>query len=117
MSPSSKPHRCRKPPNCKPTCGAPESSPGRGSSTTASPPPGHCRNAYNGTATVGSDGTATLQWRPATGGQRTVTAEYSGAGTVNASSDRASVVVTGGTSGGTGSFAGLGFLGSLSAGK
>ncbi|RMI29959.1 Ig-like domain-containing protein [Nocardia stercoris] len=66
-----------------------------------------------GTATVGSDGTATLQWTPATAGQRTVSAEYSGAGTVNASSDRTSVVVGGGT-GGTGSFAGLG---SLSGGK
>ncbi|MBP1159389.1 Ig-like domain-containing protein [Rhodococcus sp. PvR099] len=64
-----------------------------------------------GTGTVGADGTATAAWTPATAGQRTITAEYSGKDTVNASSDQESVIVgpgdgtggTPGTGGGTGS--------------
>jgi hypothetical protein len=64
-----------------------------------------------GTGTVGPDGTATTAWTPATAGQRTITAEYSGKDTVNASSDQESVIVgpgdgtggTPGTGGGTGS--------------
>ncbi|MFC4605193.1 Ig-like domain-containing protein [Rhodococcus kronopolitis] len=63
-----------------------------------------------GTAPVGADGTATTEWTPATAGQSTVTAEYSGNGTVNASSDQESVIVApadGGT-GGTGSLDGFG---------
>ncbi|MFI6431906.1 Ig-like domain-containing protein [Rhodococcus oryzae] len=64
-----------------------------------------------GTGTVGADGTATTAWTPATAGQRTITAEYSGKDTVNASSDQESVIVgpgdgtggTPGTGGGTGS--------------
>ncbi|NMM92268.1 hypothetical protein B2J88_49900 [Rhodococcus sp. SRB_17] len=59
-----------------------------------------------GTSQIGADGTATAAWTPATAGQRTVTAEYSGNGTVNASSDQESVIVApgnGGTPGGAGS--------------
>ncbi|SDD61347.1 Ig-like domain-containing protein [Rhodococcus tukisamuensis] len=69
-------------------------------------------NTVVGTAQVGADGTATTEWTPATAGQITVTAEYSGNGTVNASSDRESVIVApadgdGGT-GGNGSLDGFG---------
>ncbi|AQA24105.1 hypothetical protein BTZ20_3592 [Rhodococcus sp. MTM3W5.2] len=70
-----------------------------------------------GTGTVGADGTATTAWTPATAGQRTITAEYSGAGTVNASSDQESVIVgpgngTGGP-GTPGTGSGTGSLGSI----
>ncbi|WP_460973681.1 Ig-like domain repeat protein [Prescottella soli] len=74
-----------------------------------------------GTGQVGSDGTATTAWTPATAGQRTVTAEYSGQGTVNASADQVSVIVApggdpgnpGGPGGpGTGSLGSLGGFGS-----
>ncbi|MFG1785763.1 beta strand repeat-containing protein, partial [Rhodococcus oryzae] len=65
-----------------------------------------------GTGQVGADGTATVAWTPATAGQRTITAEYSGHGTVNASSGQLPVTVAasggnGGT-GGTGSLSGFG---------
>ncbi|MFG1785862.1 Ig-like domain repeat protein, partial [Rhodococcus oryzae] len=72
-----------------------------------------------GTGQVGADGTATTAWTPATAGQRTITAEYSGAGTVNASSDQESVIVGpgNGTGGpgtpGTGTGSGTGSLGSI----
>ena len=67
-----------------------------------------------GTGTVGADGTATAAWTPATAGQRTITAEYSGAGTVNASSDQESVIVgPGDGTGGPGTGSGAGSLGSL----
>ncbi|WP_027501151.1 Ig-like domain-containing protein [Rhodococcus sp. UNC363MFTsu5.1] len=59
-----------------------------------------------GTAQVNAGGQASLSWTPANEGQRVITAEYSGAGTVNASADQESVVVTGtggGTPGGAGS--------------
>ncbi|CAM2813786.1 Ig-like domain-containing protein [Prescottella defluvii] len=49
-----------------------------------------------GTGQVGSDGTATTAWTPTAQGQRTITAEYSGQGTVNASSDQVSVIVAAG---------------------
>ncbi|MGW2661917.1 Ig-like domain-containing protein [Nocardia tengchongensis] len=69
-------------------------------------------NTVVGTAQVSGDGTATIQWTPATAGQRTLTAEYSGAGTVNASSDRASVVVSA-APGAVDTGSGTGSLGSL----
>ncbi|EME19504.1 Ig-like domain-containing protein [Rhodococcus triatomae] len=61
-----------------------------------------------GTAQVDANGVAGLAWTPATAGQRVIRAEYSGAGTVNASSDAESVQVApgggdGGTDGGSGS--------------
>lgn len=69
-----------------------------------------------GTATIGADGVATLRWRPAAAGERTIAAQYAGAGTVLASEGTATVLVneppasTGsvdlgslGSSGGTGS--------------
>ncbi|MFC9519122.1 Ig-like domain-containing protein [Nocardiaceae bacterium NPDC056970] len=72
-------------------------------------------NIVIGTATVDGNGRASISWTPAVEGQRTVRAEYSGAGTVNASSDAMSVVIAapngggdGGTDGGTGSLASLG---------
>ncbi|WP_051637338.1 Ig-like domain-containing protein [Rhodococcus sp. UNC363MFTsu5.1] len=68
-----------------------------------------------GTAPVGADGTATLQWTPNTAGERAITAEYSGNGAVNASTGFAAVTVApgdGGGDGGTGSLD-TGSLGSL----
>ncbi|MFF0815985.1 Ig-like domain-containing protein [Rhodococcus sp. NPDC003318] len=57
-----------------------------------------------GTAAVDATGAARLAWTPETEGQRVIRAEYSGAGTVNPSSDQESVqVVAAGTGGGTGS--------------
>ncbi len=60
-----------------------------------------------GTGTVDANGDATTAWTPATAGQRVITAEFSGAGTVNASSDSESVQVAaadgGNPGGGTGS--------------
>lgn len=46
-----------------------------------------------GTITVGADGTARFEWTPDQPGQRTVTAEYSGSGNVQSSTDAVSVVV------------------------
>jgi hypothetical protein len=46
-----------------------------------------------GTATVGADGTATYQWTPNAAGARTITADYSGHGTTNASTTTAQVTV------------------------
>ncbi|MDG3010252.1 Ig-like domain repeat protein [Rhodococcus sp. D2-41] len=54
-----------------------------------------------GTGQVGADGTASTNWTPATSGQRTLTAEFSGNGTVTSSSDQVSVSVAPGTGGGT----------------
>ncbi|TJZ77867.1 Ig-like domain repeat protein [Rhodococcus oryzae] len=63
---------------------------------------------FIGAAQVGSDGTATATWTPATAGQRTVTAYYSGKDTVDASSDQKSVTVApAGSTGGTGSLGSL----------
>ncbi|MFC4605196.1 Ig-like domain-containing protein [Rhodococcus kronopolitis] len=59
-----------------------------------------------GTSPVGADGTATTEWTPATEGQRTVTAEYSGNGTVTASSVQESVTVAA-AAGGNGSLGSL----------
>ncbi|WP_328600043.1 Ig-like domain-containing protein [Rhodococcus sp. (in: high G+C Gram-positive bacteria)] len=66
-----------------------------------------------GTATVDSSGKASLSWKPATQGQRVVAAEYSGAGTVTASSDQVSVQIAAPADGeepgnGTGSLGSLG---------
>ena len=66
-----------------------------------------------GTATVDSSGKASLSWKPATQGQRIVAAEYSGAGTVTASSDQVSVQIAASVDGeepgnGTGSLGSLG---------
>ena len=66
-----------------------------------------------GTATVDSSGKASLSWKPATQGQRIVSAEYSGAGTVTASSDQVSVQIAAPVDGeepgnGTGSLGSLG---------
>ncbi|AQA23354.1 hypothetical protein BTZ20_3593 [Rhodococcus sp. MTM3W5.2] len=71
-----------------------------------------------GAVQVGSDGTASTAWTPATAGERTVTAYYSGKGTVDASSDQKTVTVApaggnGGTGGGTGTGGGAGSLGSI----
>ncbi|PTR35630.1 Ig-like domain-containing protein [Rhodococcus sp. OK611] len=66
-----------------------------------------------GTGQVGPDGSATVTWTPATAGQRTITAEYSGHGTVNASSGQLPVTVAaGGGTGGTGGTGSLGGFGS-----
>ncbi|WP_305093395.1 Ig-like domain-containing protein [Prescottella sp. R16] len=71
-----------------------------------------------GTAQVGNDGNATLSWTPAAAGEFIVTAQYSGAGTVNASSDTVSVVIAsadngGGDNGGDGGTGSLGSLGNI----
>ncbi|SDD60828.1 Ig-like domain-containing protein [Rhodococcus tukisamuensis] len=65
-----------------------------------------------GTAQVGADGTATTEWTPAAAGQSTITAEYSGNGTVTASSVQESVTVAPADEGGTGSLGSLGGFGS-----
>ncbi|TJZ77868.1 Ig-like domain repeat protein [Rhodococcus oryzae] len=66
-----------------------------------------------GTGQVGPDGSATVTWTPATAGQRTITAEYSGHGTVNASSGQLLVTVAAsGGNGGTGETGSLGGFGS-----
>ncbi|MFI6431907.1 Ig-like domain-containing protein [Rhodococcus oryzae] len=63
---------------------------------------------FIGAAQVGSDGTATAAWTPATAGERTVTAYYSGKDTVDASSDQKAVTVApAGSTGGTGSLGSL----------
>src|SRR5262249_5293827 len=56
-------------------------------------------------AQVGADGTATVTWTPATAGAHTLTADYSGNGTVNASTTQAAVTVA--SAGGTGSVGSL----------
>ena len=66
-----------------------------------------------GTATVDSSGKASISWKPSTQGQRIVAAEYSGAGTVTASSDQVSVQIAAPVDGeepenGTGSLGSLG---------
>ncbi|MDV8003333.1 Ig-like domain-containing protein [Rhodococcus sp. IEGM 1318] len=66
-----------------------------------------------GTATVDSSGKASLSWKPATQGQRIVAAEYSGAGTVTASSDQVSVQIAAPVDGGEPGNGGTGSLGSL----
>ncbi|MCD2108326.1 Ig-like domain-containing protein [Rhodococcus erythropolis] len=66
-----------------------------------------------GTATVDSSGKASLSWKPATQGQRVVAAEYSGAGTVTASSDQVSVQIAAPVDGGEPGNGGTGSLGSL----
>jgi len=66
-----------------------------------------------GTATVDSAGKASLSWKPATQGQRVVAAEYSGAGTVTASSDQVSVQIAAPVDGGEPGNGGTGSLGSL----
>ncbi|NMM89298.1 hypothetical protein B2J88_34000 [Rhodococcus sp. SRB_17] len=73
-----------------------------------------------GTATVDGSGVATFNWTPATAGQRTITAEFSGAGTVNGSADSYTVQIAeagtpgGGNGGGSGSLGSLGgFTGSF----
>ncbi|MDV6273231.1 Ig-like domain-containing protein [Rhodococcus erythropolis] len=66
-----------------------------------------------GTATVDSSGKASLSWKPATQGQRVVAAEYSGAGTVTASSDQISVQIAAPVDGGEPGNGGTGSLGSL----
>ncbi|MGM5067460.1 Ig-like domain-containing protein [Rhodococcus qingshengii] len=66
-----------------------------------------------GTATVDSSGKASLSWKPATQGQRVVAAEYSGAGTVTASSDQVSVQIAAPVDGGEPGTGGSGSLGSL----
>ncbi|WP_433667316.1 beta strand repeat-containing protein [Nocardia sp. CA-136227] len=57
------------------------------------------------TAQVGADGTATITWTPTTAGSHIITADYSGNGTVNASTTTATITVApaGGTGTGTGS--------------
>ena len=74
-----------------------------------------------GTATVDATGVARINWTPSTVGQRTITAEFSGVGTVNGSADSSTVQVAeagtpgdGGNGGGTGSLGSLGgFTGSF----
>ena len=62
-----------------------------------------------GTAAVRADGTATVAWTPRTAGERTITVGYSGQGTVDPSTDQATVTVApdDGTGGGTGSLGSL----------
>ncbi|PTR22494.1 Ig-like domain-containing protein [Rhodococcus sp. OK519] len=55
-----------------------------------------------GTANLDGNGVASLSWTPAVEGQRVIRAEYSGAGTVNASNDDLSVSVAPATNGGDG---------------
>ncbi|MGW6379439.1 Ig-like domain repeat protein [Rhodococcus sp. NPDC055112] len=62
-----------------------------------------------GTGQVGNDGKATYQWTPTAAGQRTITADFSGHGTTNASTTHTTVTVA--PSGGNGSSTGS--LGSL----
>ncbi|WP_430335110.1 Ig-like domain-containing protein [Rhodococcus sp. ACT016] len=59
-------------------------------------------NTVIGTATVDSNGRASISWTPAVQGQRVIRAEYSGSGTVNASADQISVAVAAAPSGGDG---------------
>ncbi|WP_072691774.1 Ig-like domain-containing protein [Rhodococcus marinonascens] len=59
-----------------------------------------------GTSSVDPSGRATTTWTPSNDGQRGITAEYSGAGNVNASVDQQSVVVGAVPSGGGSSSAG-----------
>ncbi|MFE4498843.1 Ig-like domain-containing protein [Rhodococcus sp. NPDC056743] len=66
-----------------------------------------------GTATVDSSGKASISWKPATQGQRIVSAEYSGAGTVTASADQVSVQIAAPVDGGEPGTGGTGSLGSL----
>lgn len=71
-----------------------------------------------GTATVDGNGNASISWTPAAAGQFIVTAQYSGAGNVNASDDSVSVIVAasgtgGGDNGGGDNGGGIGSLGSL----
>ncbi|WP_050656711.1 Ig-like domain-containing protein [Rhodococcus sp. 311R] len=66
-----------------------------------------------GTATVDSSGKASLSWKPSNQGQRVVAAEYSGAGTVTASSDQVSVQIAAPGTGGEPGTGGTGSLGSL----
>ncbi|NMD59643.1 Ig-like domain-containing protein [Rhodococcus globerulus] len=66
-----------------------------------------------GTATVDSSGKAGISWTPATQGQRVVTAEYSGAGTVTASADQVSVQIAAPVDGGEPGTGGTGSLGNL----
>ncbi|MFJ7624836.1 Ig-like domain repeat protein, partial [Rhodococcus erythropolis] len=66
-----------------------------------------------GTATVDSSGKASISWKPSTQGQRVVAAEYSGAGTVTASSDQVSVQIAAPGTGGEPGTGGSGSLGSL----
>ncbi|MFF0636231.1 Ig-like domain-containing protein, partial [Nocardia sp. NPDC004151] len=56
-------------------------------------------------AQVGADGTATITWTPTAAGSHIITADYSGNGTVNASTTTVTITVapTGGTGTGTGS--------------
>lgn len=66
-------------------------------------------DAIIGTAAVGNDGKATSQWSPATDGNRTITAEYSGTNTVAASTTHitATVAPEGSIGGGNGSLGDL----------
>ncbi|WP_137873645.1 Ig-like domain-containing protein [Rhodococcus sp. Q] len=70
--------------------------------------------AVIGTVYVGADGTATTAWSPATHGQRTITADYSGTGTAKGSTTTATVTVApagdtdAGGSGSLGSLLGFG---------
>lgn len=73
-----------------------------------------------GTATLDGSGVASLSWTPTVEGQRVIRAEYSGAGSVNASTDSLSVSVApaangggDGDTGGSGSLGSLGGFGSL----
>ncbi len=54
-----------------------------------------------GVAAVDANGAASVAWTPATAGQRVIRAEYSGAGTVNSSSDDVSVQVAAAAGGGS----------------
>ncbi|MDI9915225.1 Ig-like domain-containing protein [Rhodococcus sp. IEGM 1379] len=74
-----------------------------------------------GTVAVDGSGVARIDWTPSAAGQRTITAEFSGAGTVNGSADSATLQVAeagtpgdGGNGGGSGSLGSLGGFGSSS---
>ncbi|MCA1005652.1 Ig-like domain-containing protein [Rhodococcus hoagii] len=68
-----------------------------------------------GTAIIGADGTAALEWTPAAAGQHVITVEFDGHGVVGASTGQATVTVASAGNGGENG-GGLGSLGSLLSG-
>ncbi|SDE36572.1 Ig-like domain-containing protein [Rhodococcus tukisamuensis] len=93
---------------------------GQASSVSAKVTPGNAGGSVTfkengvviGTANVDANGQASIAWTPAVAGQRSIAAEFSGVGTVNASADSVSVAVAEGNPGGENG-GGTGSLGSL----
>ncbi|MCA1005654.1 Ig-like domain-containing protein [Rhodococcus hoagii] len=63
-----------------------------------------------GTAVIGADGIAALEWTPTAAGQRVITVEFAGHGTVEAGTDHATVTVAPADETGGGSLGSLGVL-------